>query len=368
MAPRRRRLVAAGRAVPDGERRLRLPARRRRDAAARPAVRRQPDGVHGPRRTFDPRRSGWTDGGWTAASWPGRSIYELHVGTFTPEGTLDAAIERLDHLVELGVDHVELMPVNAFNGDHNWGYDGVAWYAVHEPYGGPARYQAVRRRLPRRGLGVVLDVVYNHLGPSGNYLPRFGPVPHRRGRNTWGDAGQPRRPGCDEVRRYILDNALMWLRDYHVDGLRLDAVHALVDDSRDRTCSRSWRSRSSALAAHARPAAVADRRVRPERPAADHPARGRRLRPDAQWSDDFHHALHVALTGETDGYYADFGSLAGAGQGARRAAFFHDGTLLVVPRPRPRRADRHRGDCRPGGSSSTCRTTTRSATGRPATG
>ena len=205
-------------------------------------------------------------------------LYELHVGTFTPEGTFDAAVERLDHLVALGVDLVELMPVNAFNGEHNWGYDGVAWYAVHEPYGGPDGFKRFVDACHQRGLGVVLDVVYNHLGPSGAYLPRFGPY-FKDGRNTWGEPVNLDGPRSAEVRRYIIDNALMWLRDYHVDGLRLDAVHALVDLGAVHLLEE-LAAEVDALSAHVRRPLLADRRVRPERPAAGPLPRGRRVRAD----------------------------------------------------------------------------------------
>ena len=171
----------------------------------------------------------WTDQEWNGRQLAGGIIYELHVGTFTPEGTFAAAAERLDHLVELGVDFVELMPVNAFNGTHNWGYDGVLWYAVHEPYGGPQGYQAFVDACHAAGLGVIQDVVYNHLGPSGNYLPQFGPYLNSGGTNTWGESPNLDGEDSDEVRRYIIDCAQMFLTDYHVDGLRLDAVHALHD-------------------------------------------------------------------------------------------------------------------------------------------
>ena len=155
-------------------------------------------------------------------------IYELHVGTFTPAGTFDAAIDKLDHLVDLGVDVVELMPVNAFGGTHGWGYDGVLWYAVHEPYGGPDGLVRLIDACHRRGLGVLIDAVFNHLGPSGNYLPRFGPY-LSSGSNPWGESINIADDDADEVRRYIIDCALRWMRDFHADGLRLDAVHALVD-------------------------------------------------------------------------------------------------------------------------------------------
>ena len=195
-----------------------------------PRSRRQPDGVHGLSRRFDPDAYEWGDRAWTGRPLAGGVVYELHVGTFTPEGTFDAAIGRLGHLVRLGVDFVELLPVNAFNGTHNWGYDGVLWYAVQETYGGPAAYQRFVDACHQQGLGVIQDVVYNHLGPSGNYLPEFFPIFAEGGANTWGNSINLSGPDSDEVRRYVIDNALMWLRDMHVDGLRLDAVHALVDE------------------------------------------------------------------------------------------------------------------------------------------
>src|SRR3954454_5310202 len=193
-----------------------------------PRSRWQPEGVHRPSRVYDTQAYEWHDSGWTGRQLAGAVLYELHVGTFTPEGTFAAAAGKLDHLVELGVDLVEVLPVNAVNGEHNWGYDGVGWYAVHEPYGGPDGFKAFVDACHRAGLGVVLDVVYNHLGPSGAYLPRLGPF-FKTGRSTWGDLVNLDGPGSAAVRRYILDNAQMWLHEYHVDGLRLDAVHALVD-------------------------------------------------------------------------------------------------------------------------------------------
>ncbi len=196
-----------------------------------PRSRRQPAGVHERSRTFDASTFQWTDQAWTGRQLAGAVVYELHVGTFTPEGTLDAAIGRLDHLLDIGVGLVELLPVNSFNGERNWGYDGVAWFAVDETYGGPEAYQRFVDACHAKGLGVVQDVVYNHLGPSGNYLPLFAPYLKSEGESTWGAHVNLDGEGSAEVRRYILDNALMWLSDFHVDGLRLDAVHALVDDS-----------------------------------------------------------------------------------------------------------------------------------------
>src|SRR3954468_22076935 len=189
----------------------------------------QPDGVHGPRRVYDHARFEWSDDRWRGVARAGTVLYEMHVGTFTSEGTFDAAIERLDHLVDLGVDLVELLPVNSFNGEYNWGYDGVCWFAPHEAYGGPDGLKRFVDAAHGRGLGVVLDVVYNHFGPSGAYAPIFAPYLSESGSNPWGAAINLDGPLADEVRRYIIDSALAWLRDYHVDGLRLDAVHALVD-------------------------------------------------------------------------------------------------------------------------------------------
>ncbi|MBA4103928.1 MAG: malto-oligosyltrehalose trehalohydrolase, partial [Arthrobacter sp.] len=195
-----------------------------------PRSRRLPAGVHELSRTFDPAAHAWQDSGWKGKELKGSVIYELHIGTFTPEGTLDAAAEKLGYLADLGIDFVELLPVNGFNGTHNWGYDGVQWYAVHEGYGGPAAYQRFVDAAHAAGLGVIQDVVYNHLGPSGNYLSKFGPYLKQGDANTWGDSVNLDGPGSDVVREYILDNLALWLRDYHVDGLRLDAVHALKDE------------------------------------------------------------------------------------------------------------------------------------------
>jgi maltooligosyltrehalose trehalohydrolase len=291
-----------------------------------PRSRRLPDGVHGlteatPHRVFD------------GADWRGRElrdgvIYELHVGTFTPEGTLDAAIERLGHLVELGITFVELLPVNAFNGTWNWGYDGVAWYAVHEAYGGPDAYARFVEAAHARGLGVIQDVVYNHLGPSGNYLPLYGPYLREGRANTWGASVNLDEP---EVRRYILDNATMWFTEYGVDGLRLDAVHALHDDR-----AAADPEAEHILAELSRETAeLADRLGRPlsliaesdlNDPVMFRPREAGGYGLTAQWSDDYHHAVHVALTGETDGYYADFAPLSSLATVTTRG-FFHAGTF-----------------------------------------
>ncbi len=287
-----------------------------------PRARRAPRGVHEMSRVFEPGLHPWQDTAWTGRQLAGGVIYELHLGTFTPEGTLDAAIDRLDHLVDIGIDFVELLPVNGFNGTHNWGYDGVLWYAVHEGYGGPAAYQRFVDAAHARGLAVIQDVVYNHLGPSGNYLPRFGPYLREESANTWGASVNLADP---EVRRYILDNASMWLRDYHVDGLRLDAVHALTDES-DKHILQELAEQTDALSAFlGKPLSlIAESDLNDPRLILPREAGGYGL--TAQWSDDYHHSVHVALTGETAGYYADFASLGALAKTATRG-FFHDGTF-----------------------------------------
>ena len=289
-----------------------------------PRSRRQPHGVHELSRTFDASAFDWTDARWTGRQLAGGVIYELHIGTFTPEGTLDAAAARLDHLVALGVDFVELLPVNAFNGSHNWGYDGVLWYAVQESYGGPAAYQRFVDACHAAGLAVIQDVVYNHLGPSGNYLPRFGPYLNSSARNTWGEVVNLDGPDSAPVRRFILDNARMWLRDYHVDGLRLDAVHALVDRSSKHLLQELAEETDALSAFLGRPLSlIAESDLNDPKLITPREAGGYGVA--AQWNDDFHHAVHVAVTGETMGYYADFDSLAALDKVYRRG-FFHDGT------------------------------------------
>lgn len=289
-----------------------------------PRSRRQPDGVHELSQRFDPSAFGWTDQAWTGKPLAGGVIYELHIGTFTPDGTLDSAIDRLDHLRDLGVTHVEVLPVNAFNGRWNWGYDGVLWYAVQETYGGPEAYQRFVDAAHARGLAVIQDVVYNHLGPSGNYLPEFGPYFSEGGANTWGTSMNLDGAQSDEVRRYIVDNALMWLSDMHVDGLRLDAVHALVD-SRAQHVLQQLAEETAVLSAHqGRPLTlIAESDMNDPTLITSREAHGYGL--DAQWSDDYHHALHVALTGETTGYYSDFEGLSVLAR-VLTHGFVHDGT------------------------------------------
>ena len=308
---------------------------------ADPRSRRQPAGVHALSRSFDASAHVWQDADWTGRQLAGAVIYELHVGTFTPEGTFAAAASRLDHLQSIGVDFVELLPVNAFNGTHNWGYDGVLWYAVHEGYGGPAAYQAFVDACHQRGIGVIQDVVYNHLGPSGNYLPQFGPYLSEAAGNTWGSSLNLDGPHSDPVRRYILDNALMWLGEYHVDGLRLDAVHALRDSSATHLLEQLAVEVAALSAEAGRPLTlIAESDLNDPRLITPREANGYGL--DAQWSDDFHHAVHVALTGETSGYYADFEPLDALAK-VLTHGFFHDGTYSSFrERTHGRRIDRER--------------------------
>jgi maltooligosyltrehalose trehalohydrolase len=310
----------------------------------------QPAGVHGPSRVYDHAAFTWTDRAWADRSFadrtwtgrplPGAVIYELHIGTFTIEGTFDAAIERLDHLANLGVDLVELLPVAAFNGEHGWGYDGVAWFAPHEPYGGPDGLKRFVDAAHARGLGVVLDVVYNHFGPSGAYAPMFGPY-LATGQTDWGQSINLDGPLSDEVRQYIVDNALAWLRDYHVDALRLDAVHALIDRHAVHLLELLAVEVDTLSTQLGRPLTlIAESDRNDPRHVTPREAGGYGLH--AQWDDDFHHAVHALLTGERQGYYVDFGSpecLAAVLTGA----FWHAGTYSAFrQRTWGRPVDRHR--------------------------
>ncbi len=289
-----------------------------------PRSRHQPQGVHARSRTFDPAAHAWSDQAWAGRELAGSVIYELHVGTFTPEGTLDAAVGKLDYLAELGIDVVQLLPVNAFNGTHNWGYDGVLWYAVHEGYGGPAAYQRFVDAAHQAGLGVIQDVVYNHLGPSGNSLPQFGPYLESGEGNTWGSSVNLDGPGSDTVRDYILDNAAMWLRDYHVDGLRLDAVHALKDERAKHILEEFGELAAQVRAETGRPITmIAESDLNNPRLIMARENNGYGL--TGQWSDDFHHGVHVNVSGEATGYYADFDSV-GALAKVLEKGFFHDGS------------------------------------------
>ena len=273
-----------------------------------PRSRFQPQGVHGPSRLIDPSSFHWTDRTWQPPPLSAAVIYELHVGAFTPQGTFDATIERLDYLIDLGITHVELMPIAEFPGRRGWGYDGVDLYAPHHAYGGPAGLNRLVNACHEKGLAILLDVVYNHLGPEGNYLSQFGPYFSERIHTAWGAAVNLDEPGSDHVRRYFIDNALMWLRDYHMDGLRLDAVHALTDTSAINFMEQLAHEvdlLQAGLGRHMVVIAESDlndpRLVRPIEMGG--------YGMDAAWSDDFHHALHTLLTGEHGGYYADFGEM-----------------------------------------------------------
>jgi len=283
---------------------------------------RQPYGIDGVSRTYDQSAFAWTDRGWRGGPLHGSVIYELHVGTFTPEGTLDAAIGRLGHLSDLGVDTVQLMPVAAFPGQHGWGYDAAHLWAVHEPYGGPDALKRFVDACHARRLAVLLDVVYNHVG-VGNRLGVFGPYFTEAHVTPWGPAVNLDQPGSDEVRAFLIENALTWLRDYHLDGLRLDAVHAL-EDHRALHFLEQLASEVQALAAllNRDLVLIAESDLNDPRLVTSREAGGYGL--TAQWSDDFHHAVHAAVTGERQGYYCDFGSMAALAHTMTRV-FFHDG-------------------------------------------
>ena len=301
-----------------------------------PRSRFQPDGVHALSAVVGDELFSWEHAGFRAPPVASAVIYELHVGTFTPEGTLDAAADRLDHLVELGVTHVELLPLNAFPGERGWGYDGVCWFAPHAAYTGPDGPAAVKRFVDAchgRGLAVVLDVVYNHLGPSGNYLGEFGPYFSDAYNTPWGPAVNLDGSGSDEVRRYICDNALMWLGEYRFDALRLDAVHAFFDRGAEHLLEQMSRETASLASRVGRPLAlIAESDLNDPRVVTPRAAGG--LGCDAQWSDDFHHALHTLVTGERDGYYADFGSVGQLATALERA-FVYAGEFA------PERGRRH---------------------------
>jgi maltooligosyltrehalose trehalohydrolase len=288
-----------------------------------PRSRSQPDGVHAPSALVDPAGFPWTDQTWKGASARGLVLYELHIGTFTPEGTFDSAIERLGHLAALGVSAVELMPVAEFPGTRGWGYDGVDLFAPHHGYGGPDGLKRFVDACHSKGIGAVVDVVYNHLGPSGNYLREFGPYFSDRHQTNWGAAVNFDGPGSDEVRRFVIDNAKYWLEEFHFDGLRLDAVHAIVDESAYHLLEE-LAAEVDALATHLRRPlfVIAESDRNDPRLARSRDAGGYGL--DCVWADDWHHALHAALTGDRAGYYSDFGSLELLAK-ALRQAWVYDG-------------------------------------------
>ncbi|HTZ61015.1 MAG TPA: malto-oligosyltrehalose trehalohydrolase [Acidobacteriaceae bacterium] len=283
----------------------------------------QPRSVHSESRLVDHSAFRWSDAGWQAPPLSSGLLYELHLGTFTPESTLKAAESRLDYLKDLGVTHLELMPIANFPGKRGWGYDGVDLYAIYNSYGQPDDLKHFVDRCHSKGLAVVLDVVYNHLGPEGNYLEKFGPYFTSSHSTPWGGAVNFEEAGSTEVRRYLIDNALMWFRDYHMDGLRLDAVHAFADRSAIHfleQLSNEVRQLEAQMGKHFYLIAESD--LNDPRIVKAEEAGGYGL--DAQWSDDFHHALFAVISGERAGYYADFGSLAQLAKSLRHV-FVYDG-------------------------------------------
>jgi len=271
-----------------------------------PRSRRQPEGVHGPSALVDPGAFAWSDLGFRGHAPRDLVLYEVHVGTFTREGTFEAVVPRLDALVDLGVTALELMPVAEFPGARDWGYDGVHLFAPQSSYGGPRGLRRLVDACHARGLSVFLDVVYNHLGPEGNYLAEYGPYASDRHATPWGPAVNFDGAGSAGVRRHVVDNARMWVREFHVDGLRLDAVHAIFDTSPVHVLSEVAEGARAEARRLGRPVhVVAESHDNDRRLVLPRAAGGLGL--DAVWSDDVHHALHARLTGERTGYYGDFG-------------------------------------------------------------
>ena len=270
-----------------------------------PASRHQPEGVHGPSEVVDPRFE-WGDGHWFGLPIENYIIYELHVGTFTPKGTFEAVIPHLDDLAQIGITTIELMPVAQFPGTRNWGYDGVFPFAVQNSYGGPDGLKALINACHQRGLVVVLDVVYNHIGPEGNGLAKFGPYFTGRYKTPWGQALNFDDAHSDEVRHFFISNALEWITDYHFDALRLDAVHAILDHSALNFLEELAKAvHEQGTALNRRVYVIAESTLNDTRLIRPTELGGYGL--DAQWNDDFHHALHTLLTRERGGYYVDFG-------------------------------------------------------------
>ena len=273
-----------------------------------PASRFQPEGIHGPSEVVDLNQFHWTDQSWQGRTLERSIFYEIHVGTYTAQGTFDALIPHIPELVELGITTVELMPVAQFPGSRNWGYDGVYPFAPQNSYGGPEPLQRFVNAAHEQGLSVALDVVYNHLGPEGNYLNAYGPYFTDRYRTPWGQALNFDGAGSDEVRRFFIENALYWLENYHFDALRLDAVHGIFDFSA-RHFLTEIKSAVGALSKRLGRMihCIAESDLNDSRLLLNHEQGGYDL--DAQWSDDFHHSVHRLLTGEDRGYYADFGGI-----------------------------------------------------------
>ncbi len=270
-----------------------------------PVSRFLPEGVHGPTEIVDPSLFSWSDESWRGLPLEHYVIYELHIGTFTPEGSFDGAIEKLPYLKDLGITVVEVMPVAATPGTRNWGYDGVSPYAVQANYGGPAAFRRFVDAAHKLGLAVILDVVYNHLGPEGNYLRMFGPYFTAHHKTPWGEAINYDDHGGEHVRRYVVQNALFWIREYHLDGLRLDAVQTIKDDSPKYILAEIQEHVQALAASLKREVVVIAETDENDSRYVEAPPEGYGL--NAVWSDDFHHALHALWTGERTGYYQDFG-------------------------------------------------------------
>ncbi len=285
----------------------------------------QPKGVHGPSRLYDHSLFPWSDKHWQGSPLSGAVIYEMHIGTFTPEGTFDSAIEHIPYLADLGITHVEVMPIAAFPGSFGWGYDGVALFAVKENYGGPDGFKRFVDACHAHRLAVLLDVVYNHFGPVGNYTTKFGPYLTDQHHTPWGDAINFEAAGSDEVRRFFCDNALMWMRDYHVDGLRLDAVHEFMDRSAKHFMEQ-LADEVEVLSATLgrRLVLIAESDLNDPRVVLPSEAGGMGI--DAQWSDDFHHSLFTVLSRQPSGmgYYDDFGTMGDLAK-SLKSVFVYDG-------------------------------------------
>jgi maltooligosyltrehalose trehalohydrolase len=294
-----------------------------------PATRWQPGGLRGPSRIVDPAAFAWTDAGFAPPALGDSVIYELHVGTFTPDGTFDAAIPRLRELRELGITTIELMPVAEFPGRHGWGYDGVYLSAAQSSYGGPLALQRLVDAAHAEGLAVILDVVHNHVGASGaQALEAFGPYFTDKHESFWGRGMNYDDAGCDAVREWVLQSVEYWLRDMHLDGLRLDAIHAIADDSPEHLVAAVARR---AHAARHGAVVIAESGLNDPKVMRSRERCGWGC--DAAWADDFHHALRVVLTGDRDGWYADFDGVADLAKAFRRP-HVHDGTYSPFRRRR----------------------------------
>ena len=295
-----------------------------------PVSRFQPNGVHGPSQVIDPHAFAWSDQVWKGLALSEYILYELHIGTFTPEGTFDSAIPKLAHLKELGITAVELMPVGEFPGTRNWGYDQVDLYAPHSAYGGPLGLKRFVNACHQAGLAVVLDVIYNHAGPEGNYLAEFGPYFTDQYRTPWGRAMNYDNAGSDGVRRFVIDNALYWVTEYHIDALRLDAIHGIFDFGvRHILAELGDRFQEQATQLGRRAWIIAESDLNDVRVLHPHSAGGYAL--DAQWLDEFHHSVRTYLTGANRGYLAGFGELRHI-QKAITDGFVYDGDYSAFRR------------------------------------